>query len=189
MALGKEGPMLEVTIDGTNFGGKTVLVDTLLAKLSSVKTFVSNPFKELDVYSLWPTQPIEAARRIFRYMERLREQQEKTDVLIWDRGWPTIYMATRSVSARVLFPPTEPTFLLLNTRETLNKKLKKYGLTKDKFPWMHGPTLPDETSYEELAEQFKDQTKVFRPDENGLFDLSGLSDTIALTISNAGVKL
>jgi len=182
--------MFEVTIDGTNFGGKTVLVDTLLTKLSlaSVKTFVSNPFKELNVYPLWPKEPIEAARRIFRYMEQLREQQQgKVDVLIWDRGWPTVYMATRNVSARILFPPTEPTFLLLNTRETLNKKLKKYGITKEKFPWMHGPTLPDETSYEELAEQFKDKTKAFRPDENGLFDLTSLSDTIALTISNAGV--
>lgn len=176
---------LELTIDGTNFGGKTPLVSAVARRLAERGSVACcNPLKEqpVDLYPLWGDAPDEAARRVADLMSARRETS-RVDFLIWDRGWPTVHMATRRASARALVPPRAPTFLLLNTVETTAAKVRKYGLTPATHPWMCGARLPDETPYEQLAVEFADfVSRVFRPDARGIFDLEAVADSVARAI-------
>lgn len=176
---------LELTIDGTNFGGKTPLVNLLMAKLRRNRgAACCNPFKgqPLDLYPLWAKVPVEAAQRVAAYMQQQRHETGIAEVRVWDRGWPTVHMATRCAEARALVPPATPTFLLLNTAETTAVKVAKYGLTPATHPWMCGERLPDETSYEELAVEFADHVIVFRPGADGVFDLEAVASAILASL-------
>lgn len=177
--------VLELTVDGTNFGGKTPLVNLLVAKLRHIYTVeCCNPFKEqpYDLYSRWGEAPIEAAQLVAAHMHQRRETGS-AEVLIWDRGWPTVHMATRCVEARALVPPISSTFILLNTVATTAAKVVKYGLTPATHPWMHGERLPDETTYDDLTKEFENHVTVFRPDLNGVFDLELVSDQILCALT------
>lgn len=174
--------MIEVVIDGTNFGGKTPLVLALLERIQSEgKNAVSaSIYREEEVYSLWNDDPFEAATRIVSRMMIHRERAQETDVLVWDRGWPTCFVSTQNVAARRLFLPLQRlTFLLLNTDHATAKKVKKYGVSAEKYPWMFHHRLQDEISYEELSRRFADDLRVFRPTlEEDRFDLELVSGEI-----------
>jgi hypothetical protein len=181
--------VIEVVIDGTNFGGKTPLVERLVERLEADgwRTSTASPYREGEVYGLWDDEPEEAARRI---VARLREHREKAEearaqVIVWDRGWPTCFVSTRSAAARRLFLPLPRlTYLLLNTAEATAKKVKKYGLSPEVYPWMHGHRLRDAIPYEELARLFADDLRVFRPTlEDDRFDLDLVAGEIAAEVA------
>lgn len=178
--------MIEVVIDGTNFGGKTPLVQRLLERIrergKSVAT--ASPYREVEVYGLWDDAPEDAAAQIAARMAAHRESAGGVDVFVWDRGWPTCFMSTRNAAARRLFwPLPRLSFLLLNTAAATEKKVRKYGLSEEVFPWMFRKRLRDEISYEDLARLFADDLRVFRPTlEDDRFDLELVSGEILAEI-------
>ncbi|MCU0657227.1 MAG: hypothetical protein MUF64_18800 [Polyangiaceae bacterium] len=177
--------MIELVIDGTNFGGKTPLVTRLvehLAGLGLVATTAS-PFREVEVYGLWDDAPEQAAGLIVERMAAQRASH-RGDVLVWDRGWPTCFVATAHPGARRRFLPLPRlTFLLLNTAQATARKVAKYGLSPEVYPWMHGRKLKDEISYDELARRFADDLRVFRPTlEGDRFDLDLLAREIGAEV-------
>lgn len=168
-------PPTEVVIDGTNFGGKTPLVTRLVELLRGRgwRVEAASPYRETEVYPLWDDDPAAAAGEICRLMDAHRERSAGADVIVWDRGWPTCFVSTRSRDARRLFLPLPPlTFLLLNTATATEKKVKKYGLSPDAYPWMHQHRLRDAIPYEELARVFADHLRAFTPTlDDDRFDL------------------
>jgi hypothetical protein len=175
--------MIEIVIDGTNFGGKTPLVARLIERLEetglSVRT--ASPYREVEVYSRWDDDPIGAARTITAIMSRHRDAAAGADVFVWDRGWPTCFIATKNPAARAFFRPLPRlTYLLLNTAETTQRKVAKYGIREDAYPWMHRRKLQDEISYETLADlQAGDFRRCFTPTlEDSRFDLELVSGEI-----------
>lgn len=177
---------VEVVIDGTNFGGKTPLVERLLGRLAAagLSAATASPYREVEVYTLWDDAPEEAAERILERMEEHRRRATE-DVLVWDRGWPTCFVSTRSAAARRRFLPLPGlSYLLLNTSAATEKKVRKYGLSPGVYPWMHGRRLRDEIPYEELARLFADDLRVFRPTlEDDRFDLELVAGEIEAEIT------
>ncbi len=174
--------LLELVIDGTNFGGKTPLVNCLVERLraQNLQVETASPYREVEVYTLWDENPIGAARLVLEIMNRHRQRARGADVLVWDRGWPTCYIATANSAARALFQPLPLlTFLLLNTAEVTAKKVQKYALPQQSYPWMHRHRLKDEISYEQLARDLAPQVCCFRPTlPDSRFDLDLVSARI-----------
>jgi hypothetical protein len=173
---------LEIVIDGTNFGGKTPLVARLIERLAGRgwRVATASPYRELEVYPLWDTAPVAAADAICAIMDAHRARAAGADLIVWDRGWPTCFISTRAPVARRRFLPLPlHTFLLLNTAENTERKVRKYNLAPDAYPWMHRHRLRDEISYEQLARQFPDETRGFSPTlEDNRFDLELVSGEI-----------
>jgi hypothetical protein len=182
---------VEVVIDGTNFGGKTPLVARLLEMLAARGWLADSAsvYREGEVYSRWDDDPVGAAATIVGRMQAHRERGEHLDVLVWDRGWPTCFVSTRDAAARRLFLPLQPlTFVLLNSAAATAKKVAKYGLTPETFPWMHGRRLKDEISYEQLCRLFSDDLRTFAPTlADDRFDLDlvagEIADEVALALA------
>ena len=181
-------PLIEVVIDGTNFGGKTPLVAKLLDKIcdSGLRAETMAPYREREVYALWDVDPVAAAKTITDIMRQPRVvANDVTDVLVWDRGWPTCYVATKNAAARALFEPLPRlTFLLLNTDKTTERKVRKYGLAEATYPWMsRRHRLRDEISYEQLAEEMPQAVRCLRPTlEDSRFDLDLVASEIVTAI-------
>jgi hypothetical protein len=93
-------------------------------------------------------------------------------------------VATAHPGARRRFLPLPRlTFLLLNTAQATARKVAKYGLSPEVYPWMHGHKLKDEISYDELARRFADDLRVFRPTlEDDRFDLDLLAREIGAEV-------
>lgn len=180
---------IDVVIDGTNFGGKTPLVARLIERLHThgLRIATASPYREEEVYKLWDENPIGAARIIHQIMQKHRLRGADADVFVWDRGWPTCYVATANSAARSFFAPLPRlTFLLLNTAETTEKKVNKYKLAEQAYPWMHRHRLRDEISYEELAKQFYTEVSCFHPTlEDSRFDLELVSQEIFQSVERA----
>lgn len=182
---------VEVVIDGTNFGGKTPLVTRLLEVLAARGWLADSAsvYREGEVYSRWDDDPVGAAATIVARMQAHRRRLAHLDVLVWDRGWPTCFVSTRDPAARRLFVPLPPlTFILLNSAAATAKKVAKYGLTSDAFPWMHGRRLKDEISYEQLCRLFSDDIRSFTPTlPDDRFDLDlvagEIADEVALALT------
>lgn len=173
---------IEVVIDGTNFGGKTPLVTRLIEQLHErgLSVTTASPYREIEVYALWDDAPWQAAQAICERMAAHREQSREVDVIVWDRGWPTCFVSTRDPAARRLFLPLPPlTFVLLNTAETTERKVQKYGISPEQYPWMHRHRLRDEMPYRELVRRFADDVRAFEPTlDESRFDLDLVSSEI-----------
>lgn len=174
---------VELVIDGTNFGGKTPLVGRLLQLLGERgwSADSASVYREGELWAQWDDDPVGAATTIVARMQAHRERLADRDVLVWDRGWPTCFVSTRSAAARRLFLPLQPlTFILLNSPAATAKKVAKYGLGADAFPWMHGRRLRDEISYEQLCRLFPDDLRSFTPTlADDRFDLDLVAGAIA----------
>ena len=174
--------LIEVVIDGTNFGGKTPLVARLVERMRERgrRVETASPYREREVYPLWDDDPIGAARILHEVMAQHRARAAGADVLVWDRGWPTCYIATANPAAREFFEPRPRlTFLLLNTGETTERKVRKYGISETAYPWMHRRRLRDEISYRELAARFAADVRCFTPThDDSRFDLELVSGEI-----------
>lgn len=181
---------IDVVIDGTNFGGKTPLVGHLISKLRAqgFRVETASPYKEVEVYSMWDANPIGAARIICERMQQHRARAADADVFVWDRGWPTCYVATANSAARSFFEPLPPlTFLLLNTAEVTQRKVHKYNLNQQVYPWMYGHRLKDEISYQELARRFPQEVRCFHPTlEDSRFDLEHVTHEILHALTQLG---
>ncbi len=182
------GPV-EVVIDGTNFGGKTPLVARLLEVLAARGWLAGTAavYREGEVYARWDDDPVGAAATIVGRMQAHRERLAEVDVIVWDRGWPTCFVSTRSAAARRRFLPLPPlTFVLLNSAAATAKKVAKYGLPAAAVPWMHGQRLADEISYEQLARHFPDDLRGFTPTlADDRFDLELVAGEIAAEVAQA----
>lgn len=176
-------PPVEVVIDGTNFGGKTPLVARLLEQFAARGWLAGSAavFREGEVYAQWDDDPVGAAATIVARMQAHRERLGQLDVLVWDRGWPTCFVSTRNAAARRLFLPLQPlTFILLNSADATARKVAKYGLSPDAYPWMHGRRLKDQISYEQLCRLFPDDLRSFTPTlADDRFDLDLVAGEIA----------
>jgi hypothetical protein len=180
---------LEIVIDGTNFGGKTPLVTRLLERMAARgwRAETAAPYREIEVYSLWDTDPVAAATTVTTIMARHRQRAAGADLLLWDRGWPTCFIATRNAAARRCFVPLPAlSYLLLNTAATTERKVRKYGIPEETYPWMHRHRLRDEISYEQLARHFPDETRCFSPTlDDQRFDLDLVSGEILAEVEEA----
>jgi thymidylate kinase len=123
-------PPPEIVVDGTDSGGKTPCVEALYRALAAdrdVRTCA--PFRVQEVYPLWEREPRRAAAVIRAIMDDLRRASAAADVIIWDRGWPTVWVSTTDPAARAaLLPFPDLTVLLLNSMETTIRKAEKHGL-------------------------------------------------------------
>ena len=66
----------EIVVDGTDGGGKSPLVANLVTTLSSagLKVGTQAPYRVWEVYPLWESDPIRAARTIVAVMQAFRSQ-------------------------------------------------------------------------------------------------------------------
>jgi len=181
--------LVEVVVDGTNFGGKTPLVARLLELLAARgwSAGSASVYREGEVHARWDDDPVGAAATIVGRMRTHRERLAEVDVLVWDRGWPTCFVSTRDAAARRLFLPLPPlTFVLLNSAAATAKKVAKYGLTPAAVPWMHGQRLKDEISYEQLCQRFPDDLRSFAPTlADDRFDLDLVAGEIVAEVAQA----
>lgn len=132
-------PPFEIVVDGTDCGGKTPLVQVLVRRFEAEQVSVATaaPFKEVEVYPLWKSDPLTASHRICDAMRRFRQANRDKSVLIWDRGWPTVFVSTDLPEARNLcLPYPHLTVLLLNTEQTILEKIAKHKLTGE---WLLQP--------------------------------------------------
>ncbi|MDQ0290558.1 hypothetical protein [Oligosphaera ethanolica] len=173
----------EIVIDGTDCGGKTPLVNTLVARLAAegVSVAVAAPFREVEVYPLWETDPLCASQRINDVMQGIRKEHADREVLVWDRGWPTVFVSTDLPEARNLcLPYPHLTVLLLNTEQTILDKVAKHGLTGE---WLLQPETRRRfiDAYHALAAEPESvPMRVYRADLEGRFELEQIAvDVVA----------
>jgi hypothetical protein len=121
---------IEIVVDGTDSGGKTPCVEALYHTFSvdrNVRTYA--PFRMQEVHHLWDQEPKRAASTIRSIMDDFRHNSDSADLIIWDRGWPTVWVSTADAAARGAFLPfPDMTLLLLNSIETTNRKAEKHSL-------------------------------------------------------------
>jgi phosphoribosylaminoimidazole-succinocarboxamide synthase len=163
---------LEIVIDGTDAGGKTPCVEALCRSLAAGRTVRScAPFRVQEVYDLWERDPGRAADIIRAIMDDFRRAHAAADVIVWDRGWPTVWVSTTDVQAReTLLPFPDLTVLLLNTVETTRRKVEQNGL---QAVWVNDPALLRRyhDAYHALPAQVTDGAiAAFLPDGEGRYD-------------------
>jgi hypothetical protein len=170
-------PPIEIVVDGTDSGGKTPCVDALCRTFAAGRDVRScAPFRVQEVYPLWDREPRRAAAIIRAIMDDFRHASAAADLIIWDRGWPTVWVSTADLIARgALLPFPSLTVLLLNSMETTRRKAEKHGL---QATWVSDPALvrryhdayhalPFEVSEDNLAAVF--------PAPDGRYDYAEIS--------------
>ncbi len=173
----------EIVVDGTDCGGKTPLVHSLVRRFEAerVPVAVAAPFQEVEVFPLWNTDSVTASRRINDAMSRFRDANRDRAALVWDRGWPTVFVSTDNREARRLcLPYPDLTVLLLNTERTILEKVAKHQLTGE---WLLQSEIRRKylTAYRALANH-GDQMRmnVYFADSDGRFDLERIAaDVVA----------
>jgi hypothetical protein len=133
-------PRIEIVVDGTDSGGKTPCVAALCERFAAGRNVSScAPFRVEEVYGLWEREPCRAAEIIRSIMDDFRSRHGSSDLIVWDRGWPTAWVSTADPLARqLLLPFPNLTVLLLNSMETTRTKTEKYGL---RSVWVTDPAL------------------------------------------------
>ena len=167
-------PPVEIVVDGTDSGGKTPCVEALrLAFAPDCNVQTCAPFRVREVYHLWEHEPRRAAATIRSIMDGFRCANGAADMIIWDRGWPTVWVSTADNIARdSMLPFPELTVLLLNFIETTKSKAEKYGL---QAIWLTDPTLLHRyhDAYHALPREVcDDRVAAFSPNSEGRFDYS-----------------
>jgi hypothetical protein len=170
-------PPIEIVVDGTDSGGKTPCVESLYRTFAvdrDVRTHA--PFREQEVYHLWDGKPQRAAEIIRSIMDDFRRRCASADLVIWDRGWPTVWASTTdTVARRTLLPFPDLTVLLLNSIETTNRKVRKYSL---QATWVTDPALVQRynDAYHALPRQVSgDKLATFFPASDGRYDYETIS--------------
>lgn len=177
-------PPLEIVVDGTDSGGKTPCVKALrLAFAVSRNVQTCAPFRVQEVYPLWEHEPRRAAAAIRSVMNSFRRDNAIADLIIWDRGWPTVWVSTTDAVAReAMLPFPNLTVLLLNAIETTKSKGEKYGL---RAIWATDLMLVRRyhDAYHDLPRQVSDNgVAAYYPASDGRFDYS-------IIVASAGAKL
>lgn len=167
-------PPIEIVVDGTDSGGKTPCVEALrVAFAARLNVQTCAPFRIQEVYHLWEREPQRAAATIRSIMEGFRRENGASDMIIWDRGWPTVWVSTTDTIARKsMLPFPALTLLLLNFVEVTKSKAEKYGLPAI---WLNDPVLLRRyhDAYHELPREVcDDSVAAFFPNSEGRFDYS-----------------
>jgi hypothetical protein len=133
-------PPIEIVIDGTDSSGKTPCVEALCRTFEIDRNVCTcAPFRVQEVYHLWAREPQRAAALIRSIMGDFRRANAAADLIVWDRGWPTVWVSTTdSVARGALLPFPDLTLLLLNSMETTRRKVQKHGL---QAIWVNDPAL------------------------------------------------
>jgi hypothetical protein len=109
-------------------------------------------------------------------MDDFRHSSASADMIIWDRGWPTVWVSTTDSTARsALLPFPDLTVLLLNSMETTICKARKHGL---QAIWASDPELVRRyhDAYHSLPREVNDGSLVtFFPEPNGRYDYAVIS--------------
>jgi hypothetical protein len=131
---------IEIVVDGTDSGGKTPCVEALHRAFGRQRDVrACAPFRVREVYDLWAREPRQAAMIIRSVMDQFRQRHAAAEVIIWDRGWPTVWVSTTDAMARdALLPFPTLTILLLNSIETTMRKVEKHRL---RATWLNDPAL------------------------------------------------
>jgi thymidylate kinase len=168
---------IEIVIDGTDSGGKTPCVEALCRTFAAdrqVRTCA--PFRAQEVYPLWDREPRRAAAIIRSIMDDFRHSSASADLIIWDRGWPTVWVSTTDASARgALLPFPDLTVLLLNSIETTKRKVEKHGL---QAIWLNDAALVRRyhDAYHALPHAVnEDSVAAFFPAQDGRYDYAAIS--------------
>ena len=91
---------IEIVVDGTDAAGKTPLVRHLVKTIPASGPVVAHaPYHVEEVYPLWDEDPVRAARIIVGHMAAFRDAHPDAEVIVWDRGWPTMMRAARTGSS------------------------------------------------------------------------------------------
>jgi hypothetical protein len=167
-------PPIEIVVDGTDSGGKSPCVEALHRVFAfDRKVRTCAPFRVQEVYQLWEREPRRAAATIRLVMDDFRRDNATADLIIWDRGWPTVWVSTTDTIAReATLPFPDLTVLLLNSIETTKSKVEKYGL---QAIWVTDSTLVRRyhDAYHDLPRQVSDHSiAAFFPASDGRFDYS-----------------
>jgi len=173
---------VEIVVDGTDGAGKTPLVEYIASRLIGLGYTVATyaPFREIEVYPLWETDPIKASRIIAEVMQRFRANHSNTEIVIWDRAWPTVFVSTNCKEAREMFCRfPDLTVLLINTEQTILEKITKHRLHS---AWVIDPYARKKyiEAYRILAGTHRDDLLAFNADLNRRFNLEHIFCTIAL---------
>lgn len=170
-------PPLEIVVDGTDSGGKTPCVEALYRAFAvdrNVQTCA--PFRVREVYHLWDLEPRRAAAIIRSIMDDFRHNSASADLIIWDRGWPTVWVSTANSTARgALLPFPDLTVLLLNSMATTRRKAAEHGL---QAIWVNDPALVRRyhDAYHALPREVSESNlAAFFPDQDGRYDYATLS--------------
>jgi len=168
---------LEIVVDGTDSGGKTPCVEALSGAFAADrKVRTCAPFRVQEVYHLWDHEPRRAAGIIRSIMDDFRHQSAAADLIIWDRGWPTVWVSTTDATARgALLPFPDLTVLLLNSMEATRRKVEQHGL---QAIWVNDPGLVRRyhDAYHALPREAGDATvTAFLPSADDRFDYATIA--------------
>jgi hypothetical protein len=170
-------PPIEIVVDGTDSGGKTPCVEALYRAFAvdrDVRTYA--PFRVQEVYHLWDREPRRATAAIRSIMDDFRHRSVSADMIIWDRGWPTVWVSTTDPAARgALLPFPDLTVLLLNSIETTRRKVEKHSL---QALWVNDPALVRRyhDAYHALPRQVSaSNLATFFPAPDGCYDYATIS--------------
>src|SRR4051812_22493517 len=104
-------------------------------------------------------------------MDDVRRGNAAADMIVWDRGWPTVWVSTTDEEARrALLPFPDLTVLLLNSMETTRRKVEQLGL---QAVWVTDPAMVRQyhDAYHRLPDEVTDGVIVaFLPGPDGRYD-------------------
>ena len=168
---------IEIVVDGTDSGGKTPCVEALYRTFAVDRNVrACAPFRVQEVYHLWDREPRRAAAIIRSIMDGFRHDSASADLIIWDRGWPTVWVSTADSTARgALLPFPDLTVLLLNSIETTNRKAEKHGL---QAIWVNDPALVRRyhDAYHALPREVDENSlAAFFPARDGRYDYATIA--------------
>lgn len=132
---------IEIVIDGTDWSGKTPVVEKLVTTMRDKGWLVATgaPFREVEVFPLWQTDPFIASKTVNDVVQQLYKKYSDMQLIVWDRGWPTVFVSTDCQASRNLWIPyPNLTVLLLNSEQTILNKLQQPRITG---PWVTNPIL------------------------------------------------
>jgi hypothetical protein len=163
---------IEIVVDGTDAGGKTPCVEALCRAFESGRSVgTCAPFRVQEVFELWEHEPQRAAGIIRVVMDDFRRRHAAVDLIVWDRGWPTVWASTTDGEARrALLPFPDLTVLLLNSMETTRRKVEQNGL---QTVWVTDPALVRRyhDAYHALPGEVTDgPIEAFFPGPDGRYD-------------------
>lgn len=168
--------MMTIAFDGPDGSGKTPCLEVVADLLSSKGLFVHicAPYRAIEVYSLWESDPMSAAISIRRVIDEnlASAARDARDVVLFDRHWPTAAVTASDWRAvdHIRQSGLDHLFMLVPS-----SPVKKLAPAR---PWMSSGVDRHWTSYRCLVEG---AAGIHRPrsDIRGRFDLRAIAEEVA----------
>jgi len=161
--------------DGPDGSGKTPCLAVVADALANqgMLVHICAPYRAIEVYHLWATNPMRAACEVRRIIDINLEValKDKRDVVLFDRHWPTAAVSTTNWQAVELIQaaPLDHLFLLVTSEP-------KPKLKDSSEPWMAKGFDHHWIAYRCLAED----TMAHRPSQiDGCFNLKEIAKTVS----------